>query len=231
MRPNGDKVMLPPFQTVVFDMDGLVLDSEPTFQRAWQQAADELGFPLDDASCRSFSGRQYADIEAAIMQRFGAGFPLRAFRERSADCWRRHVEAFGIKTKPGFNRLVELLRRRRIPFCLATNSDRRNALECLRLAGVQGFFNEIVSRDQVLRGKPAPDLFLEAAKRLNAAPGECLVLEDSAIGIDAARRAGAIPLLVTEQPRVVEEAANQPFLVLPSLLAAVELLESGPRQS
>lgn len=230
MPPNGNKVTLPPFQAVLFDMDGLVLDSESTFQYAWQQAADELGFVLDDALCRAFSGRQYADIEAAIIKRFGVGFPLRAFRERSADCWRRHVEAFGIQVKPGFNRLVELLWDRRIPFCLATNSSCSNTLECLRLAGIQDFFDEIVSRDQVLHGKPAPDLFLEAANRLHAAPGECLVLEDSAIGIDAARRAGAIPLLITDQARVAEEA-GQPHLVLPSLLAVVELLESDSRRS
>ena len=212
-------------------MDGLVLDSEPTFQLAWQQAVDALGFALDDASCRSFSGRQYADIEQAIMKRFGPDFPLQAFRERSADCWRRHVDVFGIQIKPGFDRLVELLRRRQIPFCVATNSDHPNTLECLRLAGLEGCFAHIVSRDQVPQAKPAPDLFLEAAKRLNAAPGECLVLEDSAIGIRAARRAGTIPLLITKQPQAIEEAADQPYLVLPSLLAVVELLGSGPRQS
>ncbi len=212
-------------------MDGLVLDTEPTFQIAWRQAAEDLGFTLDDALCRSFSGRQYADIEQTIMKRFGPDFPLRMFRERSAECWRNHVDVFGIRIKPGFDRLTELLRRRQIPFCVATNSDQPNTLECLRLAGLEGCFAEIVSRDQVPRAKPAPDLFLEAAKCLNAALGECLVLEDSAIGICAARRAGAIPLLITDQPEVVEYAADQPFLVLPSLLAVVELLESGPRQS
>ena len=231
MRPIGDKATLPPYQAVVFDMDGLVLDSEPTFQRAWQQAADALGLILADADCRAFSGRQYADIEQALRERFGPEFPLQTFRERSADCWHRHVEAFGIPVKPGFDRLIELLRRRRIPFCLATNSGRSNTLECLRLAGIHDRFDEIVSRDQVNRAKPAPDLFLEAAKRLSAVPGECLVLEDSAIGIDAAHRAGAIPLLITDQPRVVEEAADQPFLVLPSLLSVADLLESGPKRS
>jgi beta-phosphoglucomutase-like phosphatase (HAD superfamily) len=223
--------MLPPFHVVVFDMDGLVLDSEPTFQRAWQYAAAELGFTLDDASCRSFSGRQYTDIEAAIMKRFGPGFPLQAFKELSADCWRGHVEAFGIPVKPGFEWLVELLNRRQIPFCLATNSDRSNTLECLRLAGIPDCFPEIVSRDDVARAKPAPDLFLEAAKRLHAAPGNCLVLEDSAIGIHAARRAGTIPLLITRQPHVVERAADRPAVVLPSLLEVVRLLENCRKHS
>ena len=99
----------------------------------------------------------------------------------------------------------------------------------VRLAGIQDCFDEIVSRDDVARAKPAPDLFLEAARRLNNAPGASLVLEDSAIGIRAARRAGTIPVLITDQPRVAEEA-GQPQLVLPSLLAVVELLESDPRQ-
>lgn len=191
---------LPAFKAVIFDMDGLVLDSEPTYVHAWRLAAAEFAVHLDDEFAQSLFGRQAADVEQAMAGRIGAGFEPRRFAALAAKFWRAHVEEFGVAPMPGVERLLAALEGRGIPYALATNSEQAFAAQCLRLARLESRFPLALTRDQVAAGKPAPDLFLEAARRLGVAPGQCLVLEDSATGLLAARRAGAIPALVLARP-------------------------------
>jgi HAD superfamily hydrolase (TIGR01509 family) len=108
---------------------------------------------------------------------------------------------------PGVEDLLDVLDSRRIPYALATNSDGAYAEQCLSLARLESRFPLAVTRDQVAAGKPAPDVFLEAARRLGVAAGQCLVLEDSATGLLAARRAGAVPVLVLARPAPEESKA------------------------
>ena len=214
---------LPPFDAVIFDMDGVVLDSEPTYHAAWQRAATELGFNFSDHYCRSFSGLHQADVEAQLMARLGDQTTLSRFGELSALFWLDHVEQFGIGVKSGFYPLQQWLLSQRIPFCLATNSTLDNTLTCLRLADIGDLFEIIVTRDQVVYGKPEPDIYLAAANAINHPPERCLAIEDSAVGLRSAYSAGTIPLLVTELPTEPEVAALA-FRVERSLDAVSELL-------
>ena len=191
---------LPKFNAVIFDMDGLAIDSEPSFLFAWKQAAIEFGTHLDDSLALSLLGRNAEEVESALKQAIGEKFDGPRFRLLSAQFWREHVESKGIPPMPGLASLLELLISNRIPYALATNSDRHSASECLRLSGLENDFPLAVTRDQVSAGKPAPDVFLHAARLLGVAASECLVLEDSAIGLLAASRAGMTPLLVNAQP-------------------------------
>lgn len=215
------------FQAVVLDMDGLVLDTEPTYRSAWRQAAADLGFSLSDEFCLGLAGRHYEDVERALLGAFGSGFSLPRFREVGAALWRKHVEERGIAVKPGFHRFFQQLKAKDIPFCLATNSHRVNAFECLHLAGIAGYFPEIVSRDDVALGKPAPDLYLEAARRVRVSPMHCLALEDSETGLKAARRAGIRAILIPDGLAPSEEAKALALRILPSLEEAAALLFSA----
>lgn len=196
------------FAAVIFDMDGLVLDTESTYIVAWQQAADAMGYHLSEEFCRSLSGLHYQDIEPKLLEYCGAGFDLATFNRLSGDYWRAYVNARGINIKHGFTGLLDALIRRKVPYCLATNSRTLNALECLELAGIGGVFSLIVSRDHVPCGKPEPDIFLTAAALLQVDIKRCLVLEDSHAGIVAASRAGAvsvfIPSVAQIDPRTLE---------------------------
>ena len=181
---------------VIFDMDGLVLDTETTYFVAWQQAASAMGYVLSDSFCLSLSGLHYKDIELKLMDWCGADFNLQEFNQLSDIFWRKHVNTYGINIKHGFTQWLEFIVQHQIPYCLATNSRAINAYECLELAGIKDLFSIIITRDDVQHGKPAPDIFLKAAELLKVPISHCMVLEDSHAGIVAASRAGAFSVFV-----------------------------------
>ncbi|MDP1772483.1 MAG: HAD family phosphatase [Methylobacter sp.] len=189
-------IKLADFSAVIFDMDGLVLDTESTYMLAWQQAASAMGYDLSEDFCLSLSGMHYQDIELKLVEYCGVEFNLQTFKRLSGDCWRDHVNVHGINIKHGFAGLLDLLDRQNIPYCLATNSLAVNALECLELAGIKDVFSIVVSREHVQHGKPEPDIFLKAAELLQVDISRCLVLEDSHAGIVAASKAGAVSVFV-----------------------------------
>ncbi|MFZ2407600.1 MAG: HAD family phosphatase [Methylobacter sp.] len=190
------------FSAVIFDMDGLVLDTESTYIIAWKQAAGAMGCDFSDDFCLSLSGLHYRDVELKLVEHCGAELDLETFNRLSGDFWREYVGVHGIKVKHGFTGLLELLIRKKMPYCLATNSLAVNALECLELAGIEEVFSIIVTRDHVQWGKPEPDVFLKAAELLQVDIGRCLVLEDSHAGIVAASRAGAVSVFIPSTARV-----------------------------
>jgi beta-phosphoglucomutase-like phosphatase (HAD superfamily) len=181
---------------VIFDMDGLVLDTESTYVSAWQQAAAVMGYTLADDFCGSLSGLGFKEVEQALLACCGADFNLHTFKRLSGVCWRDSVQVHGINTQHGFTELLDYIVQQQLPYCLATNSRAANAYECLELAGLKAVFPTLITRDDVRHAKPAPDIFLAAAKRLQVPISQCLVLEDSHAGIVAATRAGAKSVFV-----------------------------------
>jgi len=199
---------LPEFDAMIFDMDGLVLDTESTYFHAWQRSAAEMGYLLTDTFCLSLSGLHYQAVEQKLLALCGADFNLSEFNQRSADLWRQYVNANGIPIKKGFHLLLDQLIKHQKPYALATNSRAVNAYECLELAGIKNVFATIVTRDHVMQGKPEPDVFIKAAELLNVDIRRCLVIEDSHAGIAAAAGAGAfsvfIPSLWPVEQRTVD---------------------------
>ncbi|GAB4256354.1 MAG: HAD family phosphatase [Methylomicrobium sp.] len=183
-------------EAVIFDLDGLVLDTEITYFQAWQQAARTMGFLLPDRFCESLSGLSYREVEARMLDYCGSLLDLEAFARLSGECWYRNVTANGIAIKKGFHALHRVLLETGMRFCLATNSGSVNAFECLQFAGLDTVFELVVARDHVARGKPAPDIFLTAAERLSVPIACCLALEDSPTGVSAASAAGAISVYI-----------------------------------
>jgi HAD superfamily hydrolase (TIGR01509 family) len=204
-------------RAVVFDMDGLMLDTEPIYKRAWQAASAELGRDLDDRFYAQFVGRPNDDCERLLLERFGPEFLLDRFRARWRELWDADAAANGIKTKPGLLELLAWLDTLEIPFAIATSSEAAETEFCLRAAGLDGRFAVRVTRDQIFHGKPAPDIYLEAARRLRTEPTQCLAIEDSEAGILSASRAGMVPLLIPDGAPPSATAVNTAFRVLPSL--------------
>lgn len=226
-RPGARFAPLPPFRAVVMDMDGLALDTEATYCEAWRNAASDLGFCLTIEFCRSLFGRHADDVKSALCEACQHRLDLAAFHALADRHWRRALATTGVARMPGLDRLLTTLRARRLPYALATNSDQPYAGLCLEAGRVLADFPVIVTRDQVAKGKPEPDLFLEAARRLGVPAAECLVLEDSMTGLAAGIAAGMIPLWIPP-PHGTAVAPAAGVRVLPDLAVVADLIALVP---
>ena len=218
---------LPPFAAVILDMDGLVLDSETTYCTAWRQAAADVGHRLDDGFLEGLFGRHADDVVQALAKKLGPMFDREVFFRSAEQHWFSHINTHGIPRMPGIEALLMCLRERSIPYALATNSEGHYARLCLEHGALRDAFPVMVTRDQVAQGKPEPDVFLEAARRLDVEPAACLVLEDSETGLMAARAAGTQPILIQRRDDLRDKLSPQATLALPSLVDLVEMMVLG----
>lgn len=198
-------------------MDGLLVDSEPLYMRAWQQAALQLGFEITDDQYLSLLGLPERGYEKAVREALGGGFPIEEFRVRWKQLWLAFVTAGELRPKAGALPLVSALRAARIPVSIATSSTRERTALSLRSTRLDGFFHHVVVGEDVAHGKPAPDAFLLAASRLGVPPSECLVLEDSVTGAQAGLAAGMSVILVPDRVDPPAEYIERAFLVAASL--------------
>jgi beta-phosphoglucomutase-like phosphatase (HAD superfamily) len=182
---------------VVFDMDGLLFDTETLSQKAIVLAAAEGGHDVAPDVFTRTIGLPWAPCRALLLSHFGESFPVDQFRE----AWVRHfwiIAETGLELKPGALELLDTLDEFRIPRAIATSSFRRTVERHLSAHNLMGRFDEIVGHGDYERGKPAPDPFLRAGERLGVKPPLCLALEDSHIGVRSASAAGMMTVLVPD---------------------------------
>lgn len=221
-----DPALALPFlpDAVIFDMDGLMLDSERAINACMAQAARELGHALPDTLWLQMIGGGDGLCRRLVSARIG---------EEAADALLAHSEALydavadaGIDHRPGIVELLELLVARGIPRAVATSTRRPLAMRKLLAAGLLPYFDAVCTSSDVPRPKPAPDVYLLAASTLGVDPARCLVLEDSPTGVRAALAAGMTPVQV---PDLLEPDAETHALghrIVASLEQAQRLLEA-----
>jgi beta-phosphoglucomutase-like phosphatase (HAD superfamily) len=213
-------------QAIIFDMDGLMINTEPIYHQAWKQAAQDLGYTLTDDRYVSLVGQSNADAEAVFLSEFGEDFPLQDFQVRWAGYWEEMISTTAIAPKPGLLELLDWLEFTNIPKAVGTSSIWKEAQLSLTAANIRHRFAHIITVDQAGRGKPAPDIFLMAAQALAMEPGQCLVLEDSIAGVKAASAAGIPVIMVPDLQAPSEEAIALAYAVLPSLHEVKNILAS-----
>ena len=222
--------MTPSFrpQAVVLDMDGTLIDTEPLAACARSLAASALGLTFDPALPSRMVGRNFADCRALVIEHHGPRYPADRLMAAWRDTYDGLVEREGLALKDGVAELFAWLDEAAIPRAVATSTRRERALAKLGRVGLASRLHALVGGDEVPRGKPEPDIFVEAAARLRVAPGDCVVLEDSEAGVFAAIAAGMNPIMIPDLLAPSPDLIRAGPMIAASLHVALEHLGSLP---
>lgn len=196
---------------VIFDMDGLMIDTEKLLNRYWIQAANENGYPMTMEhvlQIRSLASK-YAIPKLKSM--LGEDFDYATVRKRRMELMAEHVEKYGIEKKKGLDELLDFLKKRQYRLAVATATDMERTRNYLTKIGKLDYFDKIVCGSMVENGKPEPDIYLAAAAALGIPAKKCMALEDSPNGILSAYRAGCIPVMVPDLDLPDEETKKLLF--------------------
>jgi HAD superfamily hydrolase (TIGR01509 family) len=210
-----EKVKLASFRAVIFDCDGVLVDSEALGLRSLQQALHEAGVERSLGSLTRFSGRSHGETLAELEAESGLPLLASVVAKRMDEYYMHLVGAEGLHPCPGVPQLLSLLSSCQIPFTLASSGPHRKVLFSLQSAGLAPAFPHFLCGDDVARAKPAPDLYLAAAELVGADPTECLAIEDAPNGVRSACAAGMQVVGVTTS--FAASALAEANLILDSL--------------
>lgn len=214
MRPQG----------VVFDMDGVLFDTEAIYDEAWRAAARRLRIKDIEPAILACKGVNAA-FTRAYFEREHPQVDYPAFDREASRSFEEIIEARGLPEKLGLHEILNLLRQANVPVALATSTGRERCLRHLAKSGVESCFQVIVAGDQVAHGKPAPDIYLAACAALGLAPADCVAVEDSYNGVRSAHAAGLRVAMVPDLLPATEEMRALAWRVFDSLNDLAEALE------
>lgn len=204
-------------KAVIFDMDGVLIDTEKHLVRCWCEAAQEFGFPMtreDGLRLRSLAAKYAGPL---LQERFGPDFDYEKVRNRRKQLMNETLAAQGIERKPGAKELLDFLREHGIKTAVATATDEERAGRYLKEIGLFCQFDEIVCATMVENGKPKPDIYLYACEKISEKPEECIAVEDSPNGLRAALDAGLKAVMVPDLTPPEEDIKKELFAVADSL--------------
>lgn len=213
------------FKGAIFDMDGLILDTEKLFARFWCEAAADFGTNMrleHVLQIQSLSGKA-AKIKFEEM--FGPDFDYERVRQRRIDLMTAFINANGVEKKKGLDELLAYLKRKGYKLAVATSTESGRAQKYLEQVEVFHYFDALVCGDMVVKGKPEPDIYLMAADAINVYPGECIALEDSSNGIRSAYNAGCKPIMIPDLSQPSEEILSLLYGKADDLSGVIDILE------
>lgn len=213
-------------KAVIFDMDGLLLDTEAITKHVFDLAMSDFGYSHDPHLYADLVGYDDHRCRKVLKQRFGKSFSFSKICQRMAEYEKNYIQQHGIPLKKGIIELLTFLEEEEIPKGLGTTTSFNKAMENLEISGLSRYFDHMVTGDQVRNRKPAPDIFLNVGIKLNTPTEHCLVLEDSEPGIRAAHAAGMWPVMIPDLKQPSEGLKKIIFKVVPDHFAAMDLLKT-----
>jgi HAD superfamily hydrolase (TIGR01509 family) len=193
-----------PVKAVVFDMDGLLVDTETVVYRAMQRAAGGFGGEMPFDTFQRMVGLQHAHSDLIVLEHFGEGFDLEAWSAAVSAHFREEMAA-GIALKAGAVEILDALDELGLPRAIATSSSLESVRQSLGPHSLVDRFQALITRDVQTRGKPHPEPFLKAAEALGVDPADCLALEDSHNGVRSASSAGMMTVMIPDMLDPTEE--------------------------
>jgi HAD hydrolase, family IA, variant 3 len=210
---------------VIFDMDGVLIDTEKHYNAAWCQAATEAGFPFTREHALLLRSCEAKEGEKLMQGIFGPSFDYYAIRERRRELVRERLAQYGLEKKPGVEETLRFLRAKGIKTAVATATALDITKSHLTTIGVCDLFDSIVSAKNVAHGKPEPDVYLYACEQIGERPQDCMAVEDSPNGIMAAYRAGLRTVMVPDLTQPDEELTKYLYACVNSLSDLCELVD------
>lgn len=214
-------------KTVIFDLDGLLVNSELMTYEFYKRILAKKGtdFPLKTYT-DIYCGRTAVRNMTELIENYNLPFDVERGMELTHEAEKEYLKTRGVPLKKGAKELLDFLKSNGYGIYLASSSGKERAHTILSGNGIDGYFGGGVFGDEIEHSKPAPDVFLKAKEKVGARTEECLVLEDSDAGIHAAYAAGISVICIPDLKQPSEESRKMARLVLPSLLDVKEVLEN-----
>lgn len=212
-------------EAIVFDMDGLIFDSERIVQRTWEDTGNKLGIPHLGSHIYNTLGMNVVARREYFTRAIGEHFPHEDFAQGTRERFYEIVEEEGLPVKPGVRELLEYGRQSGYKMALATSSRQPYAEGILKNAGLYDYFDGMVFGNMVSHSKPDPEIYLKACTQIGAAPERSIALEDAPNGIRAAHAAGMIPVMVPDLVQPSEEIKTLVYRQFETLHEVIDLLE------
>lgn len=212
------------YNAVVFDMDGVIFDSERAVMQCWKEVASRHNIPDIEKAILACTGTTMVRTREIMLNLYGADFPYDEYARESSAIFHSRYDGGRLPMKPGVKELLTFLKERGKKIALASSTRQQVVTDELRDAGIIEYFDRIICGDMVSRSKPAPDIFLKACEELNISPSDSYAIEDSYNGIRAAHAGGLHPIMVPDLLPADEEMQSLAEIVLPNLTSIMEYL-------
>ncbi len=212
-------------RNIVFDMDGVLINSEALILDAWKEVAAGAGIPDIEHTLLQCIGITAPETEALFFRTYGKDFPYEKYKEDAAQIFQRYTRENGLPVKPGVYELFAFLKENDYRIGLASSTREAVVREEMKSIGLLDYFHVIVCGDMVSHSKPHPEIYLKACELLGAEPSACYAVEDSPNGIRSAFRAGMKPLMVPDLVLPDAEIKGLLFRQFESLLDVKNFLQ------
>src|SRR4030042_3313504 len=212
---------------IIFDMDGLMFDTEKLIFKSWKESCKKYKQNLSDKIFIESIGLNRKKTIEIYKKYFAVNFPYEEIIDETMNIFENLIRSEVVPLKEGLLELLQFIRKKHLKLAVATSTKRDRTDLMLNLSDTGKYFDTVICGDEIVNGKPDPEIFLETAKRLNCRPENCIVLEDSKNGIIAAYRAGMLPIMVPDIIQPTKELEDMVFKKFGSLKEVKDFFEDN----